>query len=324
MNLYIVGATGLVGRKFIEILEKEDEGIEQIFLFSSKKSEGKKIKYKDRYLEVKSNFEEFEPKKGVVVLCTPSSVSKQIVPKLLNKDIYIIDCSTEYRKRKEVPLVAVGVNQDKIYKNNLICNPNCVVLIIINILNILKKEYGLKKVDVVTLQSVSGSGKKGLDDLINKESKYYPYRIDKTCIPLIGEVLNNNYSSEEDKIRFEIRKILNDEDLKINATCIRVPIESCHGISLSLELNKDVSVDEVIESMGKKQCLMYKNIPNSIDAAKNNLIYFGRVKKDLDNPYVIHMYVVGDNLYRGAASNAFWILKEIIKIKKLPKKQVDF
>lgn len=319
MNLYIIGATGLVGRKFIEILEHEDIDVEQIFLFSSKKSEGNKIKYKGGYLEVRSDLENIEPKNGVAVLCTPSSVSRKYVPLLLKKEITIIDCSTEFRKRKEVPLVAVGVNDNEILYNNLICNPNCVVLIIINILNILKNSYGLERVDVTSLQSVSGSGKRGLDDLLNHESNFYPYRIDKTCIPLIGEILENNFSTEEDKIRSEVRKILNDDTLKVNATCIRVPIEACHSISLSVELNMDVNVNELIETINKNHWCIHKDIPNGIEAKENNYIYFGRAKKDLDNPYIIHMYIVGDNLYRGAASNAFWILKKILKIKKLPK-----
>lgn len=316
MNLYIVGATGLVGRKLIEILNDSSLEFEEMCLFSSKRSAGERIKYKDKYLVVKSEIDEIKPKNGVVILCVDKSVSKVLVPDLLAKDLYVIDCSTEFRKCDEIPLIAVGVNEEKIQDSKLICNPNCVVMQIILILDILKKTYGLNKIDVVSFQSVSGSGKKGIEDLKSKNSLFYPYNINRTCIPIVGEILDNNYSSEEDKVRYEIRKMLDLKDLKVSATCVRVPVEFCHGISLSVELNNDFKEKEIIELLSNNPSLIYKEIPNGEEAIDNDFVYFGRVRKDLDNPKIVHMYVVGDNLRRGAASNAYWILKTILSNKK--------
>ena len=316
MNLYIIGATGLVGRKLIDVLSDSKLELDEICLFSSKRSSGERIKYKDKYLVVKSEIDEIKPKNGVVILCVDKNVSKALVPVLLAKDLYVIDCSTEFRKCDDIPLIAVGVNEDKIKEGKLICNPNCVVMQIILILDILNKTYGLNRIDIVSFQSVSGSGKKGIDDLKSKNSLFYPYNINRTCIPIVGDILENNYSSEEDKVRDEIRKILDFKDLKISATCVRVPVEFCHGISLSVELNKGFNEKEIIELLSTNPNLIYKEIPNGEEAIDNDYVYFGRVRKDLDNPKILHMYVVGDNLRRGAASNAYWILETILSNKK--------
>ena len=316
MNLFIVGATGLVGRKILEILNESSLEFDEISLFSSKISEGKRIKYKDKYLVVKSEINEIKPKNGVVILCVDKSVSKVLVPILLDKDLYVIDCSTEYRKCEDIPLVADGVNDHLISNSKLICNPNCVVMQLVLILDILNKKYGIDRVDVVSFQSVSGSGKQGVNDLLNDTNLYYPYRITKTCIPLIGDIENNNYTSEEDKIRSEIRKILDMNELKVNATCVRVPVEHCHGICLSVELNSGVNLGDIKEILSMNPNLRYKEVPNGEEATNNDYVYFGRLRKDLDNPNIVHMYVVGDNLRRGAASNAYWILNKIIENKK--------
>lgn len=317
MKVCIVGATGIVGRLLLKILEENGIDMNDIELYASNKSVGTKIKYKDGYLVVNTKIEEMRLKKRVIILCTPSDVSRKLVPLFLDKDIRIIDCSEEFRKKENVPLIAVGINDELIEKNNLISNPNCVVLIAIPIINILNNEYGVKNINIVSFQSVSGSGKKGLDDLKMKKQDFYPYRIDKTCIPLIGNILDNRYTTEEDKIRFEIKKILNNQNIDISATCVRVPIEACHGISIRVELNSNVCVDALINKLEKNRFCFHKNIPNAIDAKGNDNVFFGRVRKDLDNPFVIHMFVVGDNLYRGAASNAFWIYKKIKKLENI-------
>lgn len=316
MNLYVVGATGVVGRQLLKILEEENFDINKIKAFSSFKSEGTIINYKDKHLVSLSKVEEFGQKNDVAVLCVDKSVSSKLVPILLSKGMYVVDCSTAYRKKNNIPLVAVGVNEESIQNNKLICNPNCVVMQIILPIYLINKEYTIKRIEVVSFQSVSGSGKKGIDDYVNKTSNFYPYSINKTCIPLVGDLLENGYTSEEDKIDFEIKKILKNKDLEISATCVRVPIERCHGVSLSIEFDEVVNEKSIEKILRNSKWCKYQKVPNGEDAIDNDFIYFGRVRKDLYNPKLIHMYIVGDNLRRGAATNAYWIVKEIMKKNK--------
>ena len=311
MNINIVGATGVVGRKLLGVLEENNFDFNKIKLFATKKNEGKQIKYKDKYLTVGSEFCENELKNGLFVLCVDKTVSKELVPLLLDNGNYIIDCSTEYRKNPTIPLIAVGVNDNDIKEHKLICNPNCVVLQIVIPIMLIKQKYGINRIDVTSFQSVSGSGKKGIDDLIKKEKNFYRYDINKTCIPLIGDVLENGYSSEEDKIRFELRKILNDKDLIVNATCVRVPVEVCHGISLSIETKKQFNLDDVKSMFINDSNCVYQEVPNGEEGIESDNIFIGRLRKDLDNDKIMHMYIVGNNLRRGAASNAYWIIKKV-------------
>ena len=308
-----MGATGVVGRKLLEILESENINGDKINLYASKRSAGKLIRYKDKYLTVKSEIDEKKLKKGLFVLCVDKEVSRTLVPMLLNNNQYVIDCSTEYRNNENIPLIAAYVNEKEIKDCKLICNPNCVVLQIIIPIKIIKEKYEIERIDVVSFQSVSGSGKKGIDDLLNKTNNFYPYKINKTCIPLVGNIKQNNYSTEEEKIRLEIRKILKDNKLKINATCVRVPVEYCHGIALSLTLQKECDVEVIKNILSNNENIKYQEIPNGEDAINNDYVYVGRIRKDLDNPNIVHMYIVGNNLRRGAASNAYWIMKEILK-----------
>ena len=316
MKLYVVGATGVVGRQFLKILEEENFDIDKIEVISSFKSEGTKIQYNDKYLITKSKITEFGQKNDVAVLCVDKDVSLELTPLLLSKGMYVVDCSTAFRKEKNTPLIAIGVNDNKINDCKLICNPNCVVMQIILPLYLLNNEYPIKRVDVVSFQSVSGSGKKGIDDYKNNTSYFYPYSINKTCIPLVGDLLENGYSSEEDKIDFEIKKILNKVDLEVSATCVRVPIERCHGVSLSIQFESEVNEKSIEKILRNSKWCVYQEVPNGTDAIDNDFIYFGRIRKDIYNPKIIHMYIVGDNLRRGAASNAYWIVKNIIDKNK--------
>jgi len=317
MKVCIVGATGVVGRILLDVLKESNFKSNEIELFASKKSLGTQIWFKDKYLTVKNEIAEFGQKNDVAILCVDKEVSKQMTPILLNKGMYVIDCSTAYRMDKEVPLIAVSVNDENIKNHRLISNPNCVVMQVIIPLMMIQKKYKINMINLVSFQSVSGSGKRGIDDLDNNTALFYPYKIKETCIPIVGEIQENNYTSEEEKIRNEIRKILDNYELKINATCVRVPVKRCHAISLSLELDKEVSAKQIQDLISKNKMCKYLDIPNGIEAKDNDLIYLGRVRNDLDNPKIIHMYIVGDNLRRGAASNAFWILKELCEKNKM-------
>lgn len=303
MKLAVFGATGVVGSMALSLIQEYQIYFDELYLFATIKSVGKKIKVYDKEYEVK----EFDGKINFdyALMCVGNNVSKEIVPILLENNIKIIDCSSFFRK-EDYPLVAYGVNENTIKESNLICTPNCVVMQIVLPLSELLKETNIKSIDVVSFQSVSGSGKKGIDELNNNINLFYPFNINKTCIPLIGKVDENGFSEEENKIAFELNKILNSNIL-ISATCVRVPIERCHGVSLRVELDKDIDVEKTIEIISRNPFCKHRRIPNAIEAKDNDYVYFGRVRKITKN--IISIYVIGDNLRRGAAGNACMILK---------------
>lgn len=305
MKLAIFGATGVVGQIALNLIEEYKIDFEELFLFASKKSKGRKIKVYNKEYEV----ELFDNKIcfDYALMCVGNDVSKMFVPFLLESKVKVIDCSSFFRK-DNYPLIAYGVNEQEINESNLICTPNCVVMQIILPLFEISKEYNIKSIDVVSFQSVSGSGKKGIDDLINKTNSFYPYDINKTCIPLIGKLDENGFSKEENKISFELNKILKT-NISVYSTCVRVPIERCHGVSLKIELDEDISVEKTIEIISRNPFCKHREIPNAIEALNNDFVYFGRVRKSSRN--TILMYVIGDNLRRGAAGNACMILKHI-------------
>ena len=295
----------------LRLLEEYNFPVKNLFLFASKKSIGKEtlFKNKNHYIkELKLNyFENID----FVFFCAGSEVSKEWAMKVKELGCIVIDNSSYFRMCDESSLIIPEVNF--IDSNSLICNPNCSTIQSVICLNALK-EYGIKRVIYTTYQAVSGSGVKGINALENKSDDFYLYNISKTCIPQIDEILNNGYTKEEMKMIMETRKILSLPNLDVTATCVRVPVLNSHAVSVIVELEKECSLDMVKESLAKQEgVILVDDIPTSIHSNDNDMVYVGRVRKDLSKTNSFMFYCVADNIRRGAASNALKIALKIIE-----------
>ena len=328
-NVAVAGATGLVGRTFLKVLEEYNFPINNLVLYASKRSAGSVVVFKGKEYVVEELTEDSFDNIDIALFSAGGGVSKQFAPIAAKKGAVVIDNSSAWRMDENCALVVPEINIDDVYnKSNIIANPNCSTIQSVLPLKALNDKFGLKKVVFTTYQSVSGSGQKGINDLENclqgKKNEFYPYDISSTCIPEIDEFLEDGYTKEEMKMVNETRKILHLPDLPVSATCIRVPIKACHGVMMQVELNKEFTIEEVKNSFKDQPgVVLYDDVknhiyPNSIVAKDQDLVYVGRIRKDLANENSILLYCVADNIRKGAASNAVQIALalDIEKCKK--------
>jgi len=219
---------------------------------------------------------------------------------------------------QEVPLVVPEVNLDAAYGHKLIANPNCSTIQCMLPLKVLQVAYGLKSITYNTYQAVSGAGQKGINDLLDDETSFFPYDIQKTCIPHIDTFLSDGYTKEEHKMMNETRKILNDNHIPISATCVRVPVLNGHAITIRVTLNKPFDLEDIRSLFNAQDGLVllddptHNIYPTSIASNDNDLVYVGRIRQDKIDPNTLLLYVVADNVRKGAASNAIQIMKGLI------------
>lgn len=327
-NLAIVGATGKVGRTFFEVLQESFvlKKINKIFLFASEKSAGQKIDFCGRKIEVELLCEKNIKNKKVdfAFFSAGEGVSKKFAKFFTDHGCVVIDNSSAFRMDENVPLVVPEINFNNL-NSKLIANPNCSTIQAVLPLYYLQKNFGLKKVNYVTFQAVSGSGQKGIEDLERakngEKTNFYPYPIYNNCLPHIGSFLKNGFTSEEMKMINETRKILNQKNLKISATCVRVPVKNCHAVCVSVLLNKTFKINDIKNlfktSVGIKLVDdVEKNVyPINMLADGKNEVLVGRIRQDIDNKKLLHFYCVADNLRKGAALNGVQILEKILKNK---------
>lgn len=316
-SIGLIGATGLVGRTMLSILEKEDLPIEKLVLFASKKSENKELKYKKEYLKVRVLDEKSFENLDICLFAVNKEISKKYVPIALKNKCLVIDNSSYFRMKKDIPLIVPEINFEVIKESKMISNPNCATIQSVMVLNSLKK-YGIQKINYVSLQSVSGAGKNALMDLKNHTKDYFPYLINQNIIPLIGKKDRYNYSEEEVKMIEETQKILNLNHVKISATCLRIPIAISHCVVIKVKLKKKVAITKIINDLNNCNGIkVLDDIDNDIYplnqlAKGNDLVYVGRIRNDLSDKKSLLLYCVSDNLRKGAALNVIQILKKII------------
>lgn len=316
-NLNIVGASGLVGQTFLKILEEENFPIARLNLYSGMTSSGTAVIFKgQRYILQKTDE---LPDCDFTLLATDSDVSKKYAKTAKRHSRYVIDNSSAFRLENNIPLVVPEINFSLPVNGNLIANPNCSTAICAIPLYLLNKYYGLTRVRICTYQSVSGSGKKGLAALNGIKNDAYKYDIRSTCIPQIGKFDEYGYTSEENKLRDELRKILLLPDLPIGATCVRVPVKNCHALAVSAVLKKDFDVVNIRSLLATADGLTVLDEPEnciypvSTVGVNSNKVYIGRIRKEQAEENSILFYVLSDNLRRGAAYNAYKIIKTIIE-----------
>ena len=323
-NVAVVGATGLVGRTFLKVLEEYNFPINNLILYASARSKGKVVTYcgKEYVIEelTKDSFDGVE----IALFSAGGSISQEYAPIAESKGAVVIDNSSAWRMHEDCALVVPEINLDDIYtKRKIIANPNCSTIQSVLPLKPLSDKYGLKRVVYTTYQAVAGSGQKGVDDLRRtkegQKPEFYPYDISNTCIPEIDSFLDDGYTKEEMKMVNETRKILHLENLPVSATCIRVPVEVCHGVMIQVELEKEFDLEEVKQVLASQEGIVLyddpKNhiYPNSIVAKDKDQVFVGRIRKDISTKNGLLLYCVADNVRKGAASNAVQIALAMVK-----------
>lgn len=328
MKFAIIGATGNVGRKTIDILEKSKLDIKELHLVASKNSLGKKIKFKGNELNVVAleNFD-FE-KADITFFAAGSSIAEKYAKKASQKTI-VIDNSKFFRMDKDVPLIVPEVNSEDIKKHkNIIANPNCSTIQMVLALNPLHKKFNIKRVVVSTYQAVSGAGKAAMDELMSQtkdflekkkiKSTNFTKQIAFNLIPHIDVFVEDGYTKEEWKMENETKKILS-EKIKVSATCVRVPVITSHSESVNVEFEKNYNIGEVkkllSETSGCK--LVDEHVDGGyitpLEAQDDLKTYISRVRKDRSNEKAINMWIVSDNLLKGAALNSVQIAETLVK-----------
>ncbi len=317
-NIAIVGATGLVGSTFLKVLDEYQIPIGNLRLFASSRSLGRTILFqgKEYPIEVVQSgcFEGID----YALFSAGASVSKVVALQAVAEGAIVIDNSSAFRMDKNIPLVVPEVNLEDAIGQPLIANPNCSTIQSVIPLFALKQAFTINDIQYNTYQAVSGSGYKGLKDLSGETTGFYPYDIKETAIPQIDVFLPDGYTKEEHKMMDETQKILHDDSLRISATCVRVPVKYSHGVSIRVRLGQTVDLEQVRAVLAKQKGITLLDkpqesiYPTSIQATGNDRVYVGRIRKDLFDDSVLLMYVVSDNVRKGAAANAVQIMKGLM------------
>jgi len=322
MNIGIIGATGIVGKKLIHLLEIREFPLTKLSLSASDNSIGKQIKFKDDNITLISVQELLSQKPYIVFMMCNNSISKQWAQQFVEQGIYVIDNSSAFRMSPNIPLVIPEINGSCINSSTkLIANPNCSTAQLVLVLHPLHKKYKIKRLVISTYQSVSGSGETGINQLLqerqNITTKNSPYIgcIDKNCIPICDTICNNGYTKEEIKIQEETCKILNAY-IPITATAIRVPVLYCHCESVNIEFDNDVCITNIIKDLQETPGIKVCDSPMPRDVEGKSDIYVGRIRTDFSRPNSINMWIVGDNLMKGSALNSINIAEAILNLDK--------
>jgi len=322
MRIAIVGASGMVGQSFIKVLEEYQLPIESISFLASSRSAGQSIQFNGQsYIIEELTEHSFEKGYDYALFSAGGSVSEIYAPIAAKNGCIVVDNSSFWRMHPDVPLIVPEINfEDTTMSKNIIANPNCSTIQSVLPLYALRS-LGLKRVVYTTYQAVSGSGYKGVMDLernLNQElSTFYPKQILHNVIPQIDVFLENGNTKEEEKMIKETQKILNNPNLKISATCVRVPVFNGHSVAINVEFENDFTLDEVLSLLSKQAGLKLwiDDYPTALDVSGQDDVYVGRVRRDESVPYGLNLWVVADNIRKGAASNAVQIVKKLMEAK---------
>ncbi len=319
-NLAVVGATGMVGRTILQVLKDRDFPIENLYLFSSKKSAGEKVDFRGKEYTVEELTESsFDRDIDVALFSAGGTISEKFAPIAASKGVVVIDNSSHWRMDKDIPLIVPEVNGETAFKNNgIIANPNCSTIQSVVPLRPLHDKFKIKRIIYNTYQAVSGSGVKGVADLENGTCDNYPYSIAKNCLPHIDDFLENGYTKEEMKMIEETNKILEDDSVKVTATTVRVPIKNSHAVSINLEFEKPFEIEEIFELLNNADGVVVQDdVKNLIYPLEENTdgkdeVFVGRIRRDFSLENGINFWCVADNIRKGAATNTVQIAELIV------------
>lgn len=320
INLALVGATGLVGGTILKLLEERQFPVGQLYLFSSKRSAGERLKFKGReYVVEELKSDSFDRDIDIALFAAGGAVSERFAPLAAERGVRVIDNSSVFRMKEGIPLVVPEINPEDIKGENIIANPNCSTTQSVIPLKALYDKYGIKRIIFSTYQAVSGSGLGGLRDLEKGKVEFYPYQIQYNALPHIDSFLDNGYTKEEMKMIEETKKILKDDKIGITATAVRIPVKYGHSVSINVELKKSFKIEDIKKELRNFPGIkLYDNgaeniYPMPIDVEGRDEVFVGRIRRDESIENGLNLWVVADNIRKGAATNAVQIAELVAK-----------
>ena len=326
MKVAVVGVTGVVGTVMLDLLDKRKFPITQIIPVASEKSVGKKIGFKGKDYSIVSLTDALSVKPDIALFSAGGTTSKEWAPKFADIGTRVVDNSSAWRMDSTKKLIVSEVNSDTLTKNDyIIANPNCSTMQMLVVLAPLHKKFKIKRLVISTYQSVSGTGKSAIDQLYSernssKSEKIYPYSIDQNLLPHCDVFEEGGYTKEENKLINETKKILNDNSIQITSTAVRVPIEICHGESVNIEFEKEYKLEEVNSILKSSTGLIVEDEPKDnlypmpINAANKDEVFVGRIRRDFSVKSGLNLWIVADNLRKGAATNTIQIAEKLIEM----------
>lgn len=328
MKIAVVGATGLVGTKMLQVLKERNFPVTELIPVASERSVGKEIEFKGKKYKVHSMTDAIAAKPAIALFSAGGSTSTEWAQKFADVGTVVIDNSSAWRMDPTKKLVVPEVNADVLTKNDLvIANPNCSTIQMVVALQPLHKAYKIKRVVVSTYQSVTGTGVKAVDQLMNERKTgksdvmAYKYQIDLNAIPQIDVFLDNGYTKEEMKMVNETKKIMGDDSIAVTATTVRIPVMGGHSESVNIEFEKEFDLNELMNLLkNTKGVIVQDDIKNQVypmpmNAHEKDDVFVGRIRRDETQPKTVNMWIVSDNLRKGAATNAVQIAEYLVTNK---------
>ena len=325
MKIAVVGATGLVGSKMLQVLEERNFPVSEIIPVASEKSIGKEITFKNKKYKVVSAEDAIAAKPAIAIFSAGGETSLSLAPKFAEAGITVIDNSSAWRMDPSKKLVVPEVNATVLTKEDkIIANPNCSTIQMVLVLSPLHKKYSIKRVVVSTYQSVTGTGVKAVQQMMNERENVagemaYKYPIDKNAIPQIDVFIDNGYTKEEMKMVNETRKIMGDNGIRLTATCVRIPVVGGHSESVNIEFENDFDLDEVKKVLSAAPGVVVQDdianfvYPMPLTAHEKDETFVGRIRRDESQPNTLNCWIVSDNLRKGAATNAVQIAEYLLQ-----------
>ncbi len=324
MKIAVVGATGLVGTEMLKVLEERNFPVTELIPVASEKSVGKKLSFKGKEYTVHSMQQAIDAKPAIAIFSAGGETSKEWAPKFAEAGITVIDNSSAWRMDTTKKLVVPEVNAHVLTaQDKIIANPNCSTIQMVVVLEPLHKKYQIKRVVVSTYQSVTGTGAKAVEQMMNERKGIegemaYKYRIDMNVIPQIDVFLENGYTKEEMKMVNETRKILGDDTIQLTSTTVRIPVIGGHSEAVNIEFKNDYTLTDIRNIISAIPGVIVKDDPSQqiypmpIDSHGKDEIFVGRIRRDESQPNTVNMWIVADNLRKGAATNAVQIAEYLL------------
>ena len=325
MNIAIVGATGLVGSKMLQILEERNFSIDKIIPIASQKSEGRLINFRGKKYAVVSIENSLNEEIDIALFSAGAEVSLKWAPQFKRKGVYVIDNSSAWRMFEDIKLIIPEINGNLLESNDkIIANPNCSTIQMLMALAPIHKKFKIKRIIISTYQSVTGTGKAAIDQLNNEKNnikglKVYPHQIHQNALPQCDIFLENGYTKEEMKLVNETHKILSDKSIKVSATAVRIPVFGGHAESVNIELEEKTNCEDIGFLLNQTDGVVVqddpkKNIyPMPINAEGKDEVFVGRIREDYSKENSFNLWIVSDNLRKGAATNTIQIAEYLVK-----------
>ena len=326
MKVAVVGVTGVVGTVMLSLLDKRKFPITQIIPVASEKSVGNQIRFQGKDYSIVSLNDAVAMKPDIALFSAGGSISKEWAPKFADIGTRVVDNSSAWRMDSTKKLIVSEVNSETLTDDDyIIANPNCSTMQMLVVLAPLHKKFNIKRLVISTYQSVSGTGKNAIDQLYSERNgsdseKVYPYSIDQNLLPHCDVFEEGGYTKEENKLINETKKILNDNSIQITSTAVRVPIEICHGESVNIEFEHDFKIEEVFSVLKNSPGLIVEDEPEKnlypmpINASNKDEVFVGRIRRDFSINSGLNLWIIADNLRKGAATNTIQIAEKLIEM----------